>query len=49
MNDKFKMVRYDINGEIKDGPLSIWEKILCIFIVLFIYPLIAEALRDGGE
>ena len=49
MNDKFKMVRYDINGEIKDESLSIWEKILCIFIVLFIYPLIAEALRDGGE
>ena len=48
MTDKFKMVRYDINGEVKGDSLSIWEKILCIFIVLFIYPLIAEALRDEG-
>ena len=24
MTDKFKMVRYDINGEVKNGPLSIW-------------------------
>ena len=36
----FEMVRYDINGEIKDGPLSIWDKILCFFIVLFLLPLI---------
>jgi len=42
MNDKFKMVRYDINGEIKDGPLSIWEKILCFFIVLFLLPIILD-------
>ena len=43
MKDKeFKMVRYDINGEIKDGPLSIWEKILCFFIVLFLLPIILD-------
>ena len=45
MNDKFKMVRYDINWEINDGPLSIWEKILCFFIVLFLLPIIL----DGGS
>ena len=44
-DDKFKMVRYDINGEIKNGHLSLWEKILCFFIVLFLLPIIL----DGGS
>ena len=45
MNDKFKMVRYDINGEVKNGHPSIWERIKYVFIAaLLLYPVIAETL-----
>ena len=45
MTDKFKMVRYDINGEVKNGPLSIWERIKYVFIAALVLPIMLEDLR----
>lgn len=49
MTDKFEMVRYDINGEVKNDSLSIWEKIVYFFIVLAILPLIPLVLDDRRQ
>ena len=38
--DKFEMVRYDINGEMKNDKPTLLEMMLATFIVLFIFPLI---------
>ena len=38
--DKFEMVRYDINGEMKNDKPTLLEMMLATFIVLFMFPLI---------
>ena len=45
MTDKFEMVRYDINGEVKNGHLTLWGGIKYTFIVALLYPIIADELR----
>ena len=45
MNDKFKMVRYDINGEVKNGHLSLWDKIVCVIVAALVLPVILGDLR----
>jgi len=40
--DKFELVRYDINGEVKNDKLKWWEIIICIFVIAVIYPIIVE-------
>ena len=49
MNDKFKMVRYDINGEVKNGHLSLWVKLKYGFFALALLPLILEEINKRAE
>lgn len=50
MKDKeFKMVRYDINGEVKNGHLSIWVKIKYGFIGAILLPLILEEINKRAD
>ena len=45
--DKFEMVRYDIHGEIKDDSLSIWGKIVYVFIAALLYPVFIAQMNQG--
>ena len=40
MTDKFEMVRYDINGKVKDNHLTLWEGIKYAVIVALCLPII---------
>ena len=47
MTDKFEIVRYDINGEVKDDSLSIWEKIQYVVIAALLYPVLVAQMNQG--
>ena len=46
MNDKFKMVRYDMHGEVVGRPPKLLERIKCFVLIVLLLPIILAFLPE---